>query len=305
MGERVSLKPSEAEAGGQFGFPVGSTVVIDEAQFTTWAEAGESALKGGREADDPALKIVGTVDGEDDARPPVFLGAGKAARTVPSDDGEFLEKAEGASTQAISESTNIKIFFDSIFYKDKTSPAFKKHGKMAVQEDVLEDGITAALVGLKFVVGSFTPEGTFGDGAKRKPVPIAEEIIEKPTGKPAKAAGKKAKAKAKPAADDDDDDDDADDEPVAKKKAGAGKKKASDEPSDEVVAAAEKGMIKALKDPKNRKGILATKAYTAVFAKVKEEDEADAIMELIQDDDWMSDDDRPWSKDDDDMYQIA
>src|SRR5207247_2346553 len=83
----ASSNPDKAEVGGTLGFPAGSVVTITAAQYTTWEDAGESALKSGREAADPALKLVGDIEGgEDDVDE--FLGARRAERPKARQDRE-------------------------------------------------------------------------------------------------------------------------------------------------------------------------------------------------------------------------
>lgn len=310
MGKRASLKPKDADKGGNFGFPPGSVVTITDCEFTTWGEAGEKAITKGRKATDPALKLVGEIEGVDEDRPPVFLGAGKSERLEPSADGDHLEIADGSSATAVHESSDTKIFLDSIFYDSdskegkKNSKAYKMHGDDALPDSVLDDGIRAALIGLKFKAGTEVVRQRRPDDTQDpKPSLICDEIIEKPSGKG------KAKKKARPAADEDEDED----EPAPKKK--TTKKPADDDDNDNdaddddeapkkkttkktsggsAEKAAEKAGVKALANPKYRKGCEANRFYNAVFAVVKDDDDADAIMKLVGDEEWAQDDARPW-----------
>jgi hypothetical protein len=264
----ASIKPSEQQEGGTFGFPAGSHVTIQEASWVTWEDAGEKASSG-RE-DDPCLKLVGEIEGNEDAEPVIeHLGAGKATRLVPSEDGEFIDQAEGAPADAsLSKSSNAGIFIQSLCDK-------KVLGKKALPETMFE-GEISALVGLKFEVGKKMPEQRQGEGEsefKRRPTTIAQDIIEAPGGK---KGGKKKKAVA----------DDEDEAPAKKGKAKGG--------ADDTDEAAEKALLEALDNPKYRKGLPKARAFTAVHALVKDQDDAEEICEKIQDEEWVTSDDRPW-----------
>ncbi len=312
MGKRASHKPSEAEKGGDFGFPKGSIVTILEAEYTTWGEAGERAITRGRKATDPALKLTGELEGVDGDPRVVFLGAGKSERLEPSSDGQFLEITEGSAATAINANCDTAIFLNSAFGKkgDKQSAAYKIHGKNTLDEDTLENGISNALVGLKFTAGGEIVNRNFGDaegeGRKSKPSLIVDEIHEAPSGK-----GKVKKSKAKPVDDDDDEDetpapkkgkkpaaDDDDEDEAPKKKS----KKGSDD--DDVSPRAEKFGVKALGLPKYRKGCPQASFYKAVYNLVQDEDDSAEIMKVVGDEDWAQDDARPWMYDkDEEMYK--
>lgn len=293
MGKRASLKPSEADKGGNFGFPPGSIVTITDCEFTTWGEAGEKAITKGRKASDPALKLVGELEGVDEERPPVFLGAGKSERLEPSSDGDFLEIAEGSSATAMHESSDTKIFLDTIFYKDKNSKAYKMHGKDAIHEDKLDDGIKAALTGLKFKAGAdVVRQRRADDTADPKPSLICEEIIEAPTGGSKKSSKTSSKSKKE-------EPEEEEEEPAPKKSSKKGK-------SDDVEARAEKFGVEALENPKYRKGCPSNRFYAAVHGVCRDEDDNDAIMKLVGDEDWAQDDARPWIWDkDEEVYKSA
>lgn len=299
MGKHASLKPADAEKGGNFGFPPGSIVTITDCEATTWGEAGEKAITKGRKASDPALKLVGDIEGVDEERPPVFLGAGKSERLEPSGDGEFFDPAEGSSAQALHTSSDTAIFLDTIFYdssseaKKKASKAFKMHGKDALPDSMLEDGFKAALIGLKFKAGAeVVRQRRADDTADPKPSLICEEIIEAPTG------GKKSKTSSKSKKEEPEEEEE---EETPKKK--FGKKGKGD---DDTEALAEKFGVEALENPKYRKGCASNRFYTAVHAVCKDEDDADAIMKLIGDEDWAQDDARPWIWDkDEEVYKSA
>jgi hypothetical protein len=278
--KHISIRPSEAEEGGTLGFPVGATVEITEAAWSKWEEAGESALKGGRNADDPVLKLVGEVQGSDVDPITVFLGAGKSTRMQPSDDGEFLEPADESTATALHASCNANIFLESLTDK-------KKQGKMALPEGNLDDGVSKALVGLKFVVGSKVIERDFQDDEKRakRGSLVAEEIVALPKGGGKSASKSKTKTTSKKKDEDEDEDEDE---------------------GGDVTEAAEKAVLEALGNPKYRKGLPAGKVFNAVFTLVKESDDSDEITKQVEDEEWMQDDARPWVYDsDDEVYKEA
>lgn len=283
--KHASTKPSEAEkGGGAFGFPPGSVVTIKEASWARWEDAGEKAIVKSRSGDDPALRIVGEIEGGDGEAREVFLSAGKATRGLhPSRDGEFLDIEEGATATAIADGCNADVFLKSI--SDK-----KAHKKMAVPEELHDDGISAVLVGLKFVAGGIVIKREGLDNPSR-PTLVADEIVELPK------AARKGKAKdeddeddekparrrkAKPAVEDDDEDDE-DEKPKRGRKSGGG----------DAEAKAEKAMAEVLDNPKYKKGLPVEKAWTAVFNLVREDEDKKAILALIEDEDWLTGD-RPW-----------
>ena len=261
--KHASTKPSEAEkGGGAFGFPPGSVVTIKEASWARWEDAGEKAIVKSRSGDDPALRIVGEIEGGDGEAREVFLSAGKATRGLhPSRDGEFLDIEEGATATAIADGCNADVFLKSI--SDK-----KAHKKMAVPEELHDDGISAVLVGLKFVAGGIVIKREGLDNPSR-PTLVADEIVELPK------AARKGKAK--------DEDDEDDEKPKRGRKSGGG----------DAEAKAEKAMAEVLDNPKYKKGLPVEKAWTAVFNLVREDEDKKAILALIEDEDWLTGD-RPW-----------
>lgn len=168
MGQRISVKPKDAETGGAvFGFPVGSVVTVTDARWTTWAEAGEKALTKGRDPKDPALYIEGEVEGMEELQHDM-LAAGKYTRLQPSDDGEFLETAEGSSATGMADSCNAQIFIRSLCDT-------AKHGKLAVDEETFDDGMRGALTGLKFVAGRVVVQREGLE--KTRPTLVADQVL--------------------------------------------------------------------------------------------------------------------------------
>lgn len=285
---RASTKPSEMFEGGKFGFPPQSVVTIVGAKYVTFEDAGEKAAEAYGE-NTPCLRLEGEIEGSDADEPTVVhLSAGSADRLVPSEDGQYVEIAEEApDTTTMSKSCAAGVFIVSLCDK-------KRQGKMALNEDDQDSGVEAFLVGMKFVAGQQAQKdegGTDKDGRefKRRPQLIAEEIKVKPTGK----KGKKGKAK---------DEDEEDAKPKGKKDKKPAKADDDDDAdedagSDDASEAAEKAILKALENPKYRKGLPKNRLVVAVNALVKDDDNAEAIVEQVQDDEWIADDERPWSYD--------
>ena len=281
----ASVKPSTAEEGASFGFPTGSIVTITEARWTTWGEAGEKALKGGRKADDPCLAITGEIEDFDGDAITDHLGAGKAARYEPTKDGEHLVGPN------ISKSCNAYVFLESVSNK-------KQQGKLTFDEELLDEPGVSSLVGLKFRAGKIIIKrenlpDTDEDGVKRTPRPtlISEENIELPSGKKSGSGGgkKSAKSASKRAAKDEDEDDDEDTD------------KDSDTDTDsDPEEIAEKAILAALDSPKYRKGIsVEDQLFAAVHNTLKTMDvdkkTRAQIDAFVQDEDWLGHKKRPWS----------
>lgn len=286
---RISLRPSDKEqGGGAFNIAPGSECEITDAEFTTWRDAGESALKGGREADDPCIKLVMDVKDADDPKV-VHLGLGKANRLQPSRDGEFLEPADGSSAKGLPDGANGTIFMESL-------TDTKAHGKKALPEEAFDDGVRKALVGLRFLSGSVVPKREFsddGDGRQRKgnrPTLIAEEILELP--------GSSSKSSSRSSSKKDEDrpsrgsKKDEDEDTRGKKRGG----KDDDEDEEEVVEQAVMGLLE--ENPKYRKGLPFGDAYRAVYAVVKKREDAEKLVDTyVQDEKWMQSKKRPWGVD--------
>jgi len=299
--KHASLRPSQATKGGGFGFPPGATVTITEASFVPAEEIGEKFVGGGRGPEDPVLKLVGDVEGADEPVEEV-LGCGKQLRA--SKDNEFLAIPDGVNVNSLNDNSNGFIFLNTVFYdptNKKGSEAYKRHKDKALNEELLDDGITSAIVGLKFVAGREVHERNFDDGGQRKARPslVCDEILKAPKG-----AGKSARA-----ADEDEDeerpakstkraarDEDEDEEETPRKTKGKGNSK--DE--DDADAATEKLILEALEQPKYRKGLPVDKVFTVVHNMSKELDNKKDIMELAEDEEWVKAKARPWAYDKED-----
>lgn len=308
--DHISIKPSDAEKGGNIGFPVGARVTFLEGScWSTWGEAGENALKFGREADDPALKLIGEVEGQDDPKT-VFLGAGKANRVVPSADGEYLDRAEGSAAKGLGDSSNSHVFLNSLVDK-------KTHGKKALPEELFDGPVSKLLVGLTIIAGAITVkrEGLVMEEGRKAPPPtlVADEIVEWPKGAKKKAAGGKVEEEAE----DEDEEEEEEEKPAKKKKPAADEDEDEDEAEDEdedeaadvdIPEAVEQALIAALASPKYRKGIEIGKAFTAAFNEVKShpnKKEIVGFMKLTDFEKWLKSSKRPFAIDEDDMIQAV
>jgi hypothetical protein len=262
----ISLRAKDAEEG----LLSDADITITEAIWTTWAQADERALVGGREAEDPALKL--TLEPDEGDTLEQFLSAGKANRVVPSDDGEdeadegeFLIPAEGSSARGMSKSCNAFIFLQSA-----AKPA---EGKLKFPEEKYDDGISC-LEGLRCHVLRVPQPKRSGlpteEGERERTVLTVREIYELPGGK---KAGRKTSRRKTEEPDDDD--------------------TGEDEGGDEVTEKAQGIVVKVL--DKHPKGLSTDALVKAAFpfASKAGKDRKD-ILELIQDEDFLGDDDAPW-----------
>lgn len=323
----ASHKPADAERGGGAGIPAGAEFTIIDAEYTTWGEFGERALKRGRKADDPVLKLVCQVEGKDEDVVE-GLGCGKSERLEPSSDGDFLDIPKGSTATALSDSSNAHIFLDSLFWdgKNKDARAFKLHKKQALPDSMLDDGIRAALIGLKAIAGREKVERNFQDdgedGQQRKggqTALVAAEIIEAPDGSgKAPKGGSKRKSSRKDEDEEerptrgrgrDKDEDEGKDERPARGKRGAdadeddrparGKKNKA----DDAEADAEKTVLEVMESPKFRDGVPLDRVFNSAYNIVKPtgsspyDGDVKELMSFIEDEDWLTAKDRPWSYD--------
>jgi hypothetical protein len=315
---RISTKPSEAQKGGTLGVPVGAKFKITDARWTTWSEAGEKAIKRDRSPADPALMVVFDVANMDD---PVteFLSAGKEKNAKPSRDGEFLEPGSSTTATALSDNCNAMVFLNSIFYdgKDQKSDAYKRHKKNALNEDLMDDGISKALVGLEGIAGRIVVERE-GLQTENKPRPtlVVDEIIEPPsgegaTGKSSRSASASASGRSRREERERDTDTETEKEDddrggrgrSSRRSSGAGNGKAD---ADDVMKATEKLVLSVLDQSKYKNGLSVKKSFQAVYTLAKGEDNEKEIMALVEDEDWLTDGDRPWSfNKKDDVIELA
>lgn len=267
----LSIRPSEAEEG----LLSDADVTITTSIWSTWGAADERALVGGREAEDPALKLVLDPDEGDELEQ--FLSAGKANRAVPSEDGEdeaeegdFIIPAEGSGARALSKSTNAYIFLNSL-----CSPA---EGKLKFPEAKLDDGISS-LEGLHCHV-TRVPQPKRGglpteEGERERTVLVVHEIYELPKGISGARGGSKKKTtrRSKP-------------EPEEEEEEEEG---GEDELSEKAQAIVVKVLDKHPKGVTTDGLVKGAFPFAAKMGKARKD-----ILELIQDEDFLGDDDAPW-----------
>lgn len=249
---RVSMQPANAEAGT--GLLNDIDVQVMTAEWALWDYNG-------KQEESPALHLgVIPLDADDDAETTdIWLSAGSINRMVPSDDGDFLDRAEGSTAKGLNTNCNAYLFLESLEAAGFPTKRLDTEG-------------VGLLVGLRFHLlrvpqpkrpGLQIADAEDGGGRARVAMYVSvSEIIKLPwekLKKGEKTAAKKSKASksAKGAAtskraakdededeeddededaDDDSDDDDEDDEPAPKKKGrpkGSKNKKSAKDEDDE------------------------------------------------------------------------
>jgi len=282
------MRPENAEAG----ILSNADIMITSARYCLAQEAGEQYVTQGREAEDPVAEL-GYVYLDDDHEPiepeeeirPIYLSAGKAARLVPSEDGEepaeegpFLVPAEDSKAKGLSDQCNVYHFLKSC-----KGPA---EGKLRLDTAVLDDKGIPALVGLKLHILRVPAPGrtTVEEGARERTILTCHEIYALPKGvKGGKAVvpGKKAKEREE-------------------EEAGGG----GDEGEDSVETEAQALVVAAL-EKAGKKGIEKDAVVKAIFTAAAKSPNRKKIIALAQDEDFLSDDDAPWNYDADDEKLTA
>lgn len=284
--KKFSMRPEQ----GEEGILSNADVEIVEACITTWSDAGENALQGGREADDPCGKITFQPEGGDPQAQ--YFSAGRAARLCPSEDGEtpsdegpFLIPAEGASVKGLNKQTRLWQFLNSL-----TKPA---EGKLKFNSGLIDDSGMDALVGMKLHVmrvpapqmSSVAKE----EGAREQTMLVCHEIYELPgKGKAAKVVKPTRVAKAE--------EDEEDEKPVKKGKK-VEEEEAEDDSSDPVTEEAQTIVVKALKKAGDD-GIEKKALVKAIFGAAAKSENRKKIIALVQQDAFLTE--GPWSYDDED-----
>jgi hypothetical protein len=259
----------------------------------------------------------------------IHLSAGNINRIVPSDDGETFVPAEDSRAKGLAKTSNAFLFLASL-----VAAGFPKK-KIAADGIPIIDGTYCHLMRVdqpkrRGLAAAEDEE----DSGRPRTVPNITEIHSLPWEKGKKKKSKKTSTKSNKKAKSEDEDEDEDEEeeadedeeeeeaPARKKKGKAKtskKSKSRDEDEDEEEeeeeeeesddededesdddSDAEKAIKKVLKDPKFKKGVKTDKLYKAVFALVQKAKNRKAILKLVQDSDWIGDDDRPWNYDEDD-----
>lgn len=254
----------------------------------------------------PVLSIPCTPDEGDPFT--IHLSAGKADRMVPNEDGTGFVPAEDSHAKGISKSTNLYHFLKSLddagFPKDKLRsegitiidglychllrvPQPKRRGLAAADEEETSRTMPSITEIHKLPWEKGSKKKPAGKKAKAEPEPEEEEDEdeEEETAKLDKKFPKVGKKKAAPT--DEDEDEDEEEE--------ADEEEEEEADSSDYTKEAEKAILKALKEPAAaKKGIAKDDVYNAAFQKLKTHPQRKKVLALIQEDDWISDDDRPW-----------
>lgn len=289
---KFSMRPENAEAG----ILSNADIVITGARYCRASEAGEQYVTQGREAEDPVAELSyqlldddkDPVESEEEIRP-IYLSAGKAARLVPSEDGEepaeegpFLVPAEDSKAKGLSDQCNVYHFFKSC-----KSPA---EGKLQFDTAILDEKGIPALVGMKLHIlrvpspnrgGGAIPE----DGTRERTILTCQEIYALPKGK--------AGLKKKPA-----EEAETEEETPKGKKAKAEPEADADEgdQGDDVETEAQ-GLVVAALEKAGKKGIEKSAVTQTIFSAAAKSPNRKKIIALAQSDDFLTDDDAPWNYD--------
>jgi hypothetical protein len=275
----ISWDPEEAESGG---FLDGVSGTIESAECVLFDYAGKIEPV-------PAIKLVVTPDGADESVDQ-HITAGRSERLVPSKDGQRFIPAKGSKAHGLSRRSNAFLFISSL--REAGFPISK-----LVSEGIgVLEGLYATFVRVPAPKMSNVADD---EGDRERTVLNVSEILALPWEK-----GKKKAAKAKADEDEDedtqdedddedegteDDDDDTEDDNTDDEDDDEGD---SDSELDEELDAA---VMSLLKSSKYAKGIKVDELPTLVFQVVKKSPNKKALVERIQDDDYLSDESRPFS----------
>lgn len=266
---KFSMRPEMAEE-GIFGNNV--DVTIAEALYCTWDDAGEDALKGGREANDPCAKI--SFETEDGSSHVQYFSAGKGTRLCPSEDGEepaesgpFIMPTEDSPAKGLNKQSNAYHLLNSL-----CKPA---SGKLKLDSHKLDEVGLKALEGIRCHLvrvpspnqGSFVQE----EGAQPRTIIVVNEIYEL-----GKGGGKGTAAKGKPG-------------PKAVK--AAKEEEEGDSDSDDMTTEAQTMVVKALAKAGDD-GIVKDKLVKAIFAAAAKSANRKEILAMVQEEDFITE--GPW-----------
>jgi hypothetical protein len=215
------------------------------------------------EADDAVPCWVLTLQPEEGEPFDLIESCGSIRRVVPSDDGTFLTPAEGKNATGMSNSCKAFLLIESMVECDESVDA-------KINEDVGNlEGMKWHLLrkpAPKSWAGLAEPEpGADGRKARPRTIETCSGIISLPwkKGKGSASTPAKGKGKAKPEPEPEDD---------------------GSTEAEEIVDAIvkEKGTVKA------------ASLYKLAQGAAKKSDNKDKIIELLQDDEWLGHEDRPW-----------
>jgi hypothetical protein len=283
MAKATKRKFSMRAEAGEEGLFGNVRAKIAKAFYGTYGEHAPQALNEKRvngTPDDPVAVIEFEQDGVEE-NVTQYFGCGSAARLVPSEDGEepasegpFLCPAEGSTAHGLNKQTGMYRFIQSL-----GKPV---SGKLKFNDAVLDEKGLDGLVGLDLFVARVPSARASSvaveEGAREQTQLVCGEIFELPKG----SKGKKVEK-------------DEDEDETPKKK---GKKVEKEEEGDDLVSEAQAIVVSAL-EKAGEKGIKKDLLPKKCFAAISKSSDRKAILELIQDDDFISNDEAPWNYDED------
>lgn len=275
---KFSMRPEM----GEEGLLSNADVRITDAVITTWSDAGERALVGGREANDPCGKITFEPlegDGEEQVQ---YLSAGKGNRLAPSEDGEepaeegpFLIPVEGSSAKGLNKQSRLYQFLASC-----SKPA---SGKLKFDSGILDEKGLTGLVGMELhVLRVPAPQQSSvakEEGAREHTMLTCHEIYALPgKGKPSPTRKPK--------------DEDDEDEAPKKGKKPVKEEKDEDEGEGSVEEETQTLIVKALS--KAGEPMTKDEVVKAIFGAATKSANRKKILAMAQDDDFLGGEDAPW-----------
>lgn len=258
---RISTRMADAESAG---LPDDIDVTVEDSVYAVRSSA-DYKEEASVDADDAVPVWVLTLQPDDGESFDLIQSCGNIKRVVPSDDGTYLERAPGNNTaKGISNTCKAFYLLESMIDCDDSV------------DEKANDSIKN-LVGMKWHLlrkpapkswsGLAEPEpGPDGRKARARTIETCSAILSLPW---KKGSGKSApKKKTEPVAQDTGD-------------------TASDE-AQEIV----NDLLQ--EDKYKEDGIKVKSLYKLVAPAAKKSDNKDAVLELVQDDEWVGHEDRPW-----------
>lgn len=262
--KRISTLMKDAESAG---LPDDIDVTITGSKYACRSSADYKADAEIDAADAVPVWVL-TLQPEDGEPFDLIESCGNIRRVVPSDDGSFLAQAEGSSALGMSNSCKAFHLLASMIECEESVDA-------KANEDI------SSLEGMKWHLlrkpapkswaGLAEPEpGADGRKARPRTIETCTEIHSLPW----KGKGGKASAPAK----------------------GKGKAKPEPEPEGDDASTEAETIVDAI--VKEKGTVKAASLYKLAQGAAKKSDNKDKIIELLQDDEWLGHDDRPWLMED-------
>jgi len=237
---------------------------LDDVDGTITAFEATTFDYDGKYDESPAIRMVVDVDDGDEVEQ--YLSAGQLKRIRPKKDGSGFCRAPNSRAKGLGATANATLFLASLV--NAGFPA----KKLEDYDNVV--GLNAHFVAVPQPKRSGLADDE--DDARPRSVVNVSEIHSMP------GEGKKTKRKRPRPVEEDEDETEAGDE-------------ASDEVSEEV----EGYITTLLKGSKHRKGISVEDLPALVLQQARKSKNKRAAVEMVQDEDWLGDDARPFSFDDD------